>query len=157
MSAKKTVRDRPPRVLVVEHDPAIAKMLRFSLGAAGFDIAVVAAGAEALNILKGQGATDAVVLDLGLSDGLGKAVIDRLRQANELDHPVWVVISALDRDEATSRYGPLGTQFLAKPFNPWDLIRMLAALLSESKGGQQRRRNAHGRPRSVRVSHRKER
>ena len=33
MSAKQTVRDRPPRVLLVEDDPAIAKMLRFSLRA----------------------------------------------------------------------------------------------------------------------------
>ncbi len=31
MSAKQTVRDRPPRVLVVEDDPAVAKMLRVSL------------------------------------------------------------------------------------------------------------------------------
>ncbi len=157
MSAKQTVRDRPPRVLVVEHDPAIAKMLRFSLRAAGFDVAAVTAGAEALNILKDQGATDGVVLDLGLPDGLGKAVLDRLQKADDRGFPAWVVISTLDRDEATSRYGPLGTHFLAKPFNPWDLIRMLAALLPESKGGQQRRRNTNGRPRSARVSHRKER
>lgn len=129
MSAKQTVRDRPPRVLVVEHDPAIAKMLRFSLRAAGFDVAAVTAGAEALNILKEQGATDAVVLDIGLPDGLGKAIIDRLRQTNELDRPVWVVISALDRDEAAGRYGPLGSHFLGKPFDPWDLIRMLEKLL----------------------------
>ena len=76
MSANLTVRDRPPRVLVMEDDPAIAKMLRFSLGAARFDVAAVTAGTEALNILKEQGATDAVVLDLGFPDGLGKAVID---------------------------------------------------------------------------------
>ena len=134
MSAKHTVRDRPLRVLVVEDDPAIAKMLRFSLRATGFDVATVTAGAEALNVLKEQGATDGVVLDLGLSDGLGKAVINRLRQANELDRPVWVVISALDREEAAGRYGPLGSHFLGKPFDPWDLIRMLEALLSERNG-----------------------
>ena len=156
MSAKQMVRDRPQRVLVVEDDPAIAKMLRYSLRAAGFDIAVVAAGSDALQILERE-PTDGVVLDLGLPDGLGKAVLDRLRKADDCGFPAWVVISALDRDEATSRYGPLGTHFLAKPFNPWDLIRMLAALLSESKGGQQRRRGTHGRPRSARVSHRKER
>lgn len=138
MSGKRTVRDLPPKVLLLEDDPAVARMLRFSLRAAGFDVTTVTAGAEALDILNEQGATDAVILDLGLPDGLGKAVLDRLRQANELGRPVWVVISALDREEAAGRYGPLGSHFLAKPFNPWDLIRMLEALLSESKGGQQR-------------------
>ncbi len=144
MSAKQTVRDRPARVLVVEDDPAAAKMLRFSLGAAGFDVAAVTAGAEALDILNKQGATDVVVLDLGLPDGLGKAVLDRLQEADDYGFPAWGVISALDCEEATSRYGPLGTHFLAKPFNPWNLIRMLEALLSERR-------------RSARVSHGKER
>ena len=135
MSGKQTVRDLPLKVLLVEDDPAVARMLRFSLRAAGFDVATVTAGAEALDILNEQGATDAVILDLGLPDGLGKAVLDRLRQANELGRPVWVVISALDREEAAERYGPLGSHFLGKPFNPWDLIRMLEALLSERNGG----------------------
>ncbi len=44
MIAKQTVRDRSPRVLVVEDDPAVAKMLRFSLRAAGFDVAAVTGG-----------------------------------------------------------------------------------------------------------------
>ena len=37
----------------------------------------------------------------------------------------WVVMSALDRGEATQQYGPMGNRFVAKPFDPWDVVRLL--------------------------------
>jgi len=127
--------DIRPRVLVVEDDESVTRMLRFSLGSAGFDTIEVATGGEALRILKEQ-PLDAAVLDLQLPDGQGGAVLEWHRQLDEAasGSPVWVVISALDRDEATKRYGPLGNHFLAKPFDPWDLVAMLQNLLS-AKGG----------------------
>jgi len=135
MRAKQLVPNPPPKVLVVEPHTSVAKVLRISLRAAGFDVAEVVAGGQALQILERE-PIDAVVLDLGLPDGLGKAVLDRLREADERGFPAWVVVSALDREEAARRYGPLGGHFLAKPFDPWDLVRMLKTLLSERNGGQ---------------------
>jgi len=135
MGAKQPVPNAPPKVLVVEDDTAVAKMPRFSLRGAGFDVAEVVAGGQALQILERE-PTDAVVLDLGLPDGLGKAVLDRLREADERGFPAWVVMSALDREEAISRYGPSGNHFVAKPFDPWELVRILEELLSERNGGQ---------------------
>mgnify|MGYP002153781360 CR=1 FL=1 len=119
-----------PRVLVIEDDESVTRMLRFSFRSAGFDTAEVVTGGEALHILKQQ-PPDAAVLDLQLPDSQGGAVLEWLRQLDERarSSPVWVVISALDRNEATRRYGPLGSHFLAKPFNPWDLVAMLQSLL----------------------------
>ena len=127
--------DIRPRILVVEDDESVIRMLGFSFRSAGFDTTEVATGAEALRILK-QHPPDAAVLDLQLPDGQGGAVLDRLRQLNERtkSSPVWIVISALDREEATRRYGPLGSRFLAKPFDPWDLVAMLKNLLSAKDG-----------------------
>ena len=127
--------DIRPRILVVEDDESVIRMLGFSFCSAGFDTTEVATGAEALRILK-QHPPDAAVLDLQLPDGQGGAVLDRLRQLNERtkSSPVWIVISALDREEATRRYGPLGSRFLAKPFDPWDLVAMLKNLLSAKDG-----------------------
>jgi len=105
-------------------------MLRFSLRNAGFDTSEVATGGEALRIL-GEEPPDAAILDLQLPNGQGGAVLDWLRCSCERPggHPVWVVISALDGEEAIRRFGPLGGRFLAKPFDPWDLITMLRTLL----------------------------
>ena len=130
--------DIRPRILVIEDDESVMRMLRVSFRSAGFDTTEVTTGAEALRILKQQ-PPDAAVLDLQLPDGQGGAVLDRLRQLNERTRssPVWIVISVLDREEATRRYGPLGSRFLAKPFDPWDLVAMLKNLLLAKSGPQQ--------------------
>ena len=126
-----TDQDTRARVLVVESDRGVARMLRFSLRSAGFRITEAPTGEEALRILDHQ-PPDAVVLDLGLPDGLARAVLDRLYRRGGVNpsHPAWVVISSLDREEATKLYGPLGSHFLPKPFDPWDLVKALEDLLS---------------------------
>jgi len=123
----------PSRVLVVEDDPSVTRMLRFCLRAAGFDVTEASNGSEALQALD-RGSADAVVLDLGLPDNLGGVVLERLRKGESMANgsPVWLVISALDREDAAKRYGPLGGRFLSKPFDPWDLVRRLEELLSAS-------------------------
>jgi DNA-binding response OmpR family regulator len=123
--------DTQARVLVVEGDRGVARMLRFSLRSAGFRITEAPTGVEALRILDRQ-PPDAVVLDLSLPDGLAPAVLGRLcgPSGGNTPYPVWVVISSLDREEATRRYGPLGSRFLPKPFDPWDLVKVLEDLLS---------------------------
>ncbi len=123
--------ERNRRVIVVEDDQSVVRMLRFSLRRAGFEVVEVATGGDALRFLDDQ-PTEAVVLDLGLPDGREGAVLDWLHQHQQMNSssPAWVVISALDLEEATRRYGPLGSHFLAKPFDPWELVRMLEELLS---------------------------
>ena len=124
-------RDSRPKVLVIEDNEAVARVLRFCLRQAGFNASEVAAGGEALRILQQQ-PPDAVLLDLQLPDGQGGAVLDWLRRSNErtTDSPVWVVMSALDQETATQRFGPLGSHFISKPFDPWELVAILRTLLS---------------------------
>jgi DNA-binding response OmpR family regulator len=126
------------KILVVEDDESVTRILRLSFRSAGFDTSEVSTGGEALHILKRQ-PPDAVVLDLQLPDGQGGAVLDWLRQPEKRrgGSPVWVVISALERGEASRRYGPPGDNYLAKPFDPWDLVAMLENLLS-ARGEPQR-------------------
>jgi DNA-binding response OmpR family regulator len=120
------ISDCRPTVLVIEDDKGVARMLRFCLREAGFDATEVSTGSAALCILQ-QEPPDAAVLDLQLPNGQGGAVLDWLRHSCErtTKSPVWVVISALDPVEAAKRYGPLGSHFLAKPFDPWELVVML--------------------------------
>ncbi|MFQ5872268.1 MAG: response regulator [Dehalococcoidia bacterium] len=115
-----------PRVLVIDDDPSVRRMLRFSLRAAAFDVTEITTGAEAIEILKRQ-PPEALVLDPGLSDGLGWQVLDRLRELHQQNRtsPAWVVISTLDREDVAKEHGPLGAHFLAKPFDPWQLVRIL--------------------------------
>ena len=106
-------------------------MLRLSLTSAGFDIAAVSTGKDALRSMESS-SPDAVVLDLGLPDSLGAAVLSQLMQGSRVEgSPAWVVISALDRHDIDSQYGSMGAHFMAKPFNPWDLVALIESLLAE--------------------------
>jgi DNA-binding response OmpR family regulator len=122
------------KVLVIEDDEAIVRMLRMSLRSSGFDTARAESGREALTAMD-EGEFDAVILDLCLPDGRGGDVLQRLQAAGHC--PAWVVMSALDEDEAVRRYGPLQGPFLPKPFDPWDLIRLLDHLLGNGSHGRQ--------------------
>ena len=86
--------------------------------------------AEALRALD-RGPADAVVLDLGLPDGQGGAVLRRLRCAGEdVPAPTWVAFSVMDRAEVNRMYGDLGDRFLRTPFDPWQLVKLLESLLN---------------------------
>jgi DNA-binding response OmpR family regulator len=121
-----------PRVLVVEDDRGVTRMLGFALREAGFQVRLAGSGGEALSALEAD-LVDAVVLDLGLPDYQGSEVLDWLRQRrdNGGGGPAWVVMSALDRQEAARQFGPMGVHFLAKPFDPWELARLLNSLLGK--------------------------
>ena len=124
-----------PKVLVIEDEPSIRRMLRYSLRDAGFDIIELTTGAEAVQLLASS-TPGAVILDLDLADGLAGVVLDWLRRSegNKSSHPAWVMLSELDLEEAVGRYGPLENHFLRKPFDPWNLLRVLEQLLAEKEG-----------------------
>jgi two-component system KDP operon response regulator KdpE len=122
---------RQVQVLLVEDDPNVRRMLRFSLLAAGFSLSEATTGGEALDIIANQ-KPDAVILDLGLPDGRGGSVLQWLRESDARieSGPVWVVITAMDRGEVVKKYGPLGRHFVPKPFNPWMLVDTLSQSLN---------------------------
>lgn len=121
-----------PRVLLVEDDKAVVKILTLSLRSCDFAVTSVETGAEALKRIK-EGGFEAVVLDLGLPDGLGGAVLKHLQDGKGSgEAPAWVVISAFDEDEVIRRYGPVKGPFLPKPFNPMELADMLCRLIAEN-------------------------
>jgi CheY-like chemotaxis protein len=103
---------RAVRVLVVDDDQAIRRVLELALTAHGYqvDLAVTAAAA----IESARTRPDLVMLDIGLPDGNGLSAIGTIHE--ECDAPV-IVISA--RDEVPARAAALAagaSDYLAKPF-----------------------------------------
>jgi two-component system copper resistance phosphate regulon response regulator CusR len=121
------------KILLVEDDDGIVRMLLLSLRSNGFETARAESGREALKAMD-EANYDAVILDLCLPDGRGGDVLRRLQSTGH--RTPWIVMSALDEEDAEERFGPLQSPFLAKPFDLWDLIRLLDRLVGERPGGQ---------------------
>jgi len=121
-----------PTLLVVDDEPQIQRFLRHSLEASGYDIALADSGAIALRMLAAT-TPDLVILDLGLPDLDGKAVLGQLRQTSDV--PV-IVLSA--RDEEAEKIAALdlgANDFVAKPFGIGELLARIRACLRARRSG----------------------
>jgi DNA-binding response OmpR family regulator len=113
---------RVPRVLLVDDEPVIVRLLEINFRAAGYDVATASSGAAAIAALD-DGTPDAVVLDLGLPDIDGWEVVERLRAREQTATTPVVVLSGADRDAAGERgYAADVQAFLMKPVDPADLV-----------------------------------
>ena len=66
------------KVLVIEDDPDLRRVLKQGLGDEGFSVRLAHSGAEALT-LAGEERPDLVVLDIGLPDADGRDICQALR------------------------------------------------------------------------------
>lgn len=115
-----------PRMLIVDDEPAIRRLLRASLIAENYRICEAADGTSALAAVA-AGEVDVVVLDLGLPDIDGMAVIRELRAVSDV--PV-VVLTAREDDRAKVTALDLGADdYMTKPFSVAELSARLRAAL----------------------------
>ncbi|MBX6770498.1 MAG: response regulator [Chloroflexi bacterium] len=105
---------RAARVLVVEDDEDTARLIIRTFQADGVAVFRAATGAEAVRLSHAV-VPDLLVLDLGLPDGDGSAVVESLRRDGRLAHVPVVVYSARDVDEPEREHLRLGyTEFQTK-------------------------------------------
>ncbi|MBX3303097.1 MAG: response regulator [Nitrospira sp.] len=112
-----------PKVLVVEDDPDILMALQDLLEFEGIRVDCVQTCRQAFSSIE-QNVYDAVLLDLGLPDGDGLSVLEKLHASNP-SLPV-IVLTASNRD-----LGPLRAYArLAKPWNRQELCATLHRAIS---------------------------
>ena len=110
------------RVLVVDDEADIRRLVRFSLELDGHSVTEAADGAEALRVM-GPDGPDVMVLDLTMPRLDGWEVLVRLRSgAVEGPGVPVILLTALDTDVDRIRGGVEGAvRYLTKPFDPEDL------------------------------------
>lgn len=114
------------RVLVVDDEPQIQRVLRPALTACGYEVLEAATGREALKIIA-VSAPDVAVLDLGLPDMDGK---DVLREARTFSKIPIIVLSARDREaEKIMALDSGADDYVEKPFGIGELMARLRAAL----------------------------
>ena len=127
---------RPGRVLVVEDDPDLGRLLTVSLGRDGRDVQLARTGREAREAIE-RAEPSLVVLDLGLPGEDGFSVVDWLRERGALAGVPLLVYTARSLGEDDRERLQLGTtEFLDKVEVPPDeLDRRVNELLECVAGG----------------------
>ncbi|MEO6857764.1 MAG: response regulator transcription factor [Solirubrobacteraceae bacterium] len=124
------------RVLVVDDDPPLRRMLHRSLTAEGFEVTVAADGSEAL-VAAERSAPDVIVLDVAMPAIDGLSVCRRLR-GRGLPTPILMLTA---RDAVADRVAGLeagADDYLVKPFAIQELIARLRALTRRGRASDPR-------------------
>ena len=129
-------------VLVVEDDPAVARLIRLYLVRAGYEVLVAEDGAEGLNLAL-EKRPSLVVLDLNLPGMDGIEVCGRLRADSDVSI---IMVTARVEEEDRLRGLNLGADdYVTKPFSPRELVARVNAVLRRSKPGSQESAQVQGR------------
>jgi two-component system KDP operon response regulator KdpE len=115
-----------PRVLVVDDEPQIRRLLRVSLSAQGFEVVEAATALEAVEQLA-LAAPAVIVLDLGLPDRDGQALIPDLRALSSA--PIIVLSVRADEREKVQALDAGANDYVVKPFGMPEFIARLRAAL----------------------------
>jgi two-component system, OmpR family, KDP operon response regulator KdpE len=116
----------PLKVLVIDDEPPIRKLLRMGLSTQGYDILEAPNGKTALELLARN--PDLIILDLGLPDIQGHELLRTIRSRNE-SVPIVVLSSRGDEPGKVQALDLGADDYVTKPFGIEELLaRMRAAL-----------------------------
>ena len=112
--------------LVIDDEPQIRRLLRVTLEANGYRVFDAATGNDGV-AQAAQRKPDVVLLDLGLPDLVGLAVLKRIREWSKV--PV-LILSVRDQEEEKIAALDSGADdYVTKPFNSGELLARLRAAL----------------------------
>ncbi len=116
------------RILIVEDEPALAKLTSFRLKSAGYEVIIAVDGRQGLK-MAGKERPDLIVLDLELPVMDGYEVCRRLKDNESLkDIPVVILTASVDR--ITEKAEQIGADdYLTKPYEPQDLLLKIKKFL----------------------------
>jgi two-component system KDP operon response regulator KdpE len=116
----------PVRILVVDDEPPIRKLLRMGLTSQGYEVLEAPNGKVAIELLAKKPAL--VILDLGLPDIDGLELLRRIRHRQE-DLPIVVLSSRGDEAGKVAALDLGADDYVTKPFGMDELFaRMRAAM-----------------------------
>jgi two-component system, OmpR family, response regulator MtrA len=127
----------PKRVLVVDDEPGIVKVLGIKLKLCGFEVVGTTSGAEAVELAR-ERQPDVMLLDILMPGMSGMEVLERVRTFSDV--PVIVFTARPDITQIAVQMG--ADDAIAKPFDPDQMVEKIRSVLSgdgRKKSGARRR------------------
>jgi CheY-like chemotaxis protein len=122
---------RRASVLLVEDEPLICDVASEALEEQGFQVQAVATADEALNCLNAGAPVDVLFTDVNLPGTMDGAALARRARAMR---PDLTVMYTSGRRSSIDQLDPVtGSLFVPKPYNPFDLGRLIEYLIAARK------------------------
>jgi len=117
----------PQRILVVDDDPAIVRLVRDKLDRAGFEVWTAANGQEAIDVIARRGLPHLAVVDVMMPGMDGFEFCRRMQQFADL--PV-IMLTAVDEEETVIQgIEHYAEDYVTKPFSPRELVARVQRVL----------------------------
>lgn len=118
---------RPQRILVVDDDPAVLRLVRDKLDREGYVVFTAASGHEALQTIRQRGLPHLAIVDINMP-GMDGFEFCRIVQ-RFCDLPV-VLLTAIDEEETVIRgIERYAEDYVTKPFSPRELVARVRRVL----------------------------
>ena len=118
-----------PRLLIVEDEPALQKVLAIRLGIEGFEVRTASDGQEALELIREE-VPDLVVTDLMMPVMDGAELTRSIKGDPKLRAIPVMILTALKEQRERDHLMALGADaFAAKPYNSVELTAKIKELL----------------------------
>jgi len=124
------------RILIVEDDVDILRLLTLELQDAGFEVLAFETGIRGLSAVR-EADPDLVVLDLGLPDISGQEIARRIRRTGET--PILILTAADDLETKLDMLNAAADDYLSKPFHVEELIARINVQLRKRSLGSTRK------------------
>jgi DNA-binding response OmpR family regulator len=115
------------RILVVDDDPAIRRLLKDKLEGAGYEVWTAENGVQAMEVIGRRGMPHLAIVDINMPAMNGIRFCETVQQFSDL--PV-IMLSAVDEEETIvgtiSRYAE---DYVTKPFSPRELVARVERVL----------------------------
>lgn len=123
------------KILIVDDEVDLLKMVDFNLRAAGFQTVQAQSGKEALKLAR-QESPDLILLDLMLPDVQGTDLCRTLKtEAATRDIPVIMVTAKSEEIDRVVGFELGADDYVTKPFSPRELVLRVKAMLKRSQRG----------------------
>jgi DNA-binding response OmpR family regulator len=121
---------QPQRVLVADDDANIAELVQLYLSKQGFDCDLALDGTQAQTLLRDR-VYDLAVLDVTMPGANGIQIVRDLRRYSDLP-VIFLTARTSDIDKVAGLQ--LGADdYVTKPFNPWELVARVEAVLRRAR------------------------
>lgn len=118
------------RILVVDDEPGMLRLVSLYLRQAGFVVDTAAIGAGAVHCIE-RGGVDLVVLDIGLPDVDGYTVCQAIRAVRDV--PIIMLTARSEPRDRILGFKAGADDYVPKPFFPDELVARVSAVLRRAQ------------------------